>query len=417
MTQKKTDSHDPYSALRIKDFRFHILSRLFLTIGVQMQAVIVGWQIYEITKDVLSLGLIGLAEAVPAISIAFFAGQLIDRKDRRSIILYFHLLLILASVLLVYLAYDPDLLRSVGASPLYISIFITGVARGFLGPAISAFMPQLVPRNIYANSSTWNSTVWQTGAVAGPAAGGLIYATSGYTVTYVIAALCILISFLAVLQISPKPYPKSAIIEPLKERLTSGIKFVFANKIMLSALSLDLFAVLFGGAVALLPVFAEDILKVGPEGLGMLRAAPAAGAILMAIILAFKPPTLHAGRNLLIAVAAYGLCMIFFALSTSFYLSLFILALSGMFDNVSVVIRSTIMQLLTPDHMRGRVSAVNTIFIGSSNEIGAVESGVAAKFLGLITSVVVGGIITLTVVGITATKAPSLRRLSLNDVK
>lgn len=408
--------HDPYAALRIKDFRFHILSRLFLTVGIQMQAVIVGWQIYEITKDVLSLGLIGLAEAVPAISIAFFAGQLIDRKDRRSIILYFHLLLLAASALLVYIAMDDNLIKSLGAAPLYIAIFITGIARGFLGPAISAFMAQLVPRNIYSNSSTWNSTVWQSGAVAGPAAGGLIFATSGYAATYFISAICILISLFAVFRIMPKPYIKTAQLEPLRERLTSGIRFVFKNKIMLSALSLDLFAVLFGGAIALLPVFAEEILKVGPQGLGMLRAAPAVGAIFMAIILAYKPPTLNAGRNLLIAVAAYGLCMIGFAVSTSFALSLFLLALSGMFDNVSVVVRSTIMQLLTPEDMRGRVSAVNTIFIGSSNEIGAVESGVAARFLGLIPSVVIGGAITLVVVAVTATKAPSLRRLSLNDV-
>jgi hypothetical protein len=253
--------------------------------------------------------------------------------------------------------------------------------------------------------------------VTGPALGGILYGFAGITFTFGLVAVLILISSGLIAFIGPKPYARTQSVEPLFKRLTSGVRFVFRSQIMLGALSLDMFAVLFGGAVALLPVIASDIQHVGPEGLGMLRAAPAFGAILMAMVLAYAPPTRNAGLKLMLSVAAFGVCIIGFAFSTNFYLSLVLLSLSGMFDNVSVVIRSTILQIFTPDDMRGRVSAVNTIFIGSSNEIGAVESSVAASLLGLVPSVLLGGTVTLAVVAAAYLMAPSLRKLDMSDVR
>ncbi len=415
---RPSQKHDPYSALRYRDFRFHLAARFVLTVAIQMQAVIVGWQVYQITGNVLSLGLVGLAEAVPAIGIALFSGHLADKFDRKKIILVFSLLLIASSVFLtLFTTNDSAFLLAHGVWPVYAVIFTTGIARGFMSPALSAFMAQLVPREIYSNSSTWNSTMWQTGAVSGPALGGILYGFAGITYTYGLVVVLMIIAVVLISFIAPKPYTRTQATETLRQRLTSGIRFVFNHQVMLGALSLDMLAVLFGGAVALLPVFASDILHVGPEGLGMLRAAPAFGAIIMAIVLAYAPPTKNAGRKLMFSVAAFGACIIGFALSTDFYLSLVLLALSGMFDNVSVVIRSTILQIFTPDDMRGRVSAVNTIFIGSSNEIGAVESSVAASLLGLVPSVLFGGTVTLVVVGIAYVVAPALRKLDMSEVR
>jgi len=415
---KNNKEHDPYSALRIKEFRLFLYARFFLTIAIQMQGVIVGWQIYEATKDPLALGLIGLAEAIPFISVALFAGHVADKFDRKNIIVIFCSLLLLATIsLFTFTFQSADVLSRVGVWPIYSIIVITGICRGFLGPSLVAFWSQIVPRETYTNASTWNSTVWQVGAVAGPAIGGLIYGYSGVNTAYLTDCVLILVSIFYFLFISKKPLPVTSIKESLKESLSSGIKFVFGNQIMLGAISLDLFAVFFGGAVALLPVFAAEVLHTGPEGLGILRSAPAIGAVIMALVLAFYPVDKNSGKKLIWSVGAFGVSMICFAISKNFYLSFFFLMFSGAVDNVSVVIRSTIMQLLTPDNMRGRVSAVNSIFIGSSNEIGALESGVAARLLGLIPSVIFGGSMTVLITGITAKVAPKLRKLELKELE
>jgi len=402
--------HDPYASLRFKEFRFFISAKMLLTLALQMQAVIVSWLVYEKTHDPFSLGIIGLAEAIPAISLSLYGGHIADRISRKSILIYTTVLMLLGSVFLVFYVYD-YLGSSVWLA--YSVIFVIGVARGFHYPAQSAFWAQLVPKDNYVNSSTWNSTVWQLGAVAGPALGGLCYAWFGAGISSIIVCVFILLGITYFALIGHKPIAEYNQKESLKDSLLSGIRYVFKSNIFIAAISLDLFAVLFGGAVALLPVFADKILHVGPQGLGFLRAAPAVGAVIMAMLMAYYPPRKNAGLKLLWCVAGFGLCMIAFALSQDFYLSFFILFLSGAFDNVSVVIRSTILQSYTPDEMRGRVASVNNIFVGSSNEIGAFESGTAAKLLGLVPSVIFGGAITLLVVAVTYKLSPSLRKLQL----
>lgn len=413
MEAEHKEKHDPISSLRIKEFRFYILGRFFLTTAVNFQAVCVGWQVYELTKDPLSLGLIGLAEAIPYILIALFAGYVVDHYDRRKVLMTAITVLILSSALLFYFSYDALKLMSYGTIPIYSLIFITGLARGFISPSMFAIMSQIVPKKIISNSSTWNSTVWQIGAVGGPAIGGFVYGFMGVAKAYLINTLFFGLSFFFFSFIATRAVLKSEKVESLKESITAGMKFVFSNQLLLSALSLDLFAVFFGGAVALLPMFADQILHVGPKGLGVLRAAPAIGALIMAVVLMFNPLKKSAGKKLLYSVSFFGLCSIAFALSSNFYLSVLFLALGGAFDNISVVIRTTIVQLYTPDHMRGRVSSVNSIFIGSSNEIGAFESGFAARILGLVPSVIFGGSMTLLVTSITAKFAPKLRNLNL----
>ncbi len=413
MEAEHKEKHDPISSLRLKEFRYYILGRFFLTTAVNFQAVCVGWQVYELTKDPLSLGLIGLAEAIPYVLIALFAGYVVDHYDRRKVLMTAISILILSSALLFYFSFDSVKLLSWGTIPIYSLIFVTGLARGFISPSMFAIMSQIVPKKIISNSSTWNSTVWQIGAVGGPAIGGFVYGFMGVAKAYLINTLFFGLSFFFFSFIATRAIIKSEKVESLKESITAGMKFVFSNQLLLSALSLDLFAVFFGGAVALLPMFADQILHVGPKGLGILRSAPAIGALVMAVILMFNPLKKSAGKKLLYAVALFGLCSIAFALSSNFYLSILFLALGGAFDNISVVIRTTIVQLYTPDHMRGRVSSVNSIFIGSSNEIGAFESGFAARLLGLVPSVVFGGSMTLLVTSITAKFAPKLRNLNL----
>lgn len=405
--------HDPFAALRFKEFKFYIVARFFLTTAVNFQAVCVGWQIYEITKDPLSLGLIGLTEAIPYIMIALFAGYVVDHYDRRKILLTAISVLVISSISLFYFSMNLEDAMVKSVLPIYLLIFSTGLARGFISPSMFAIMSQLVPKNLFANSSTWNSTVWQIGAVGGPALGGFVYGFLGVAKAYLLNTFLFTLAFLFFSLITAREVIKSEKAEGLRKSLTAGLRFVFKNQLLVSALSLDLFAVFFGGAVALLPMFADQILMVGPKGLGILRSAPAFGAMLMAIMLAYNPLKENAGKKLLYAVALFGLCIVGFGLSTNFYLSLVFLALSGAFDNISVVIRTTIVQMQTPDNMRGRVSSVNSIFIGSSNEIGAFESGFAAKILGLVPSVIFGGTMTMLVTGITARFAPKLRKLNL----
>ncbi len=391
-----------------------MLARFLMTFAIHMQAVIVGWQIYELTHDALSLGMIGLAEAIPFLSVALFAGHIADTISRKKIILVFGIIYFLCAVSLLILSTQFEyVLLTVGVTPIYIIIFITGLARGFMSPALSAFTAQLIPKELFGNASTWNSLVWHSAVISGPAIGGMIYGFAGIGVAYTIVVLFSLAGLLFYYLVTNKPMPEKTKSESITQSLTAGLKFVFANQIILGATSLDMFAVFFGGAVALLPIFADQILNVGAQGLGFLRAAPAVGAVIMSVFLAHNPPFEKAGRNLLVSVTLFGLCIIAFALSENFYLTFFILLLSGVFDNISVVIRHTIIQIYTPDEMRGRVSAVNGIFIGSSNELGSFESGVAAKLLGLVPSVIFGGSMTLAVVGITSWIAPKLRKLKM----
>ena len=409
--------HDAYAVLKVRDFRLFLTFRFFTTIAFQMQGLIVGWQMYELTKDPLALGLIGLAEALPNIATALFAGHAADRYNRKLIILWFTLLFLVGTTLLFLFSIKSlGIIAVFGVFPIYLVVMISGISRAFLYPSIIAMMSQLIPRYLFTNASTWNSTMWHIAAITGPALGGLIYGFFGVRVAYVSVLFFLLLALTLLGFVKNRPVPQSTAEETLLQRLSSGLKFVYKNQILLGAMSLDMFAVLFGGAVAMLPIFAAEVLKVGPQGLGFLRAAPMLGAVAMSLVMAHRPPLVRAGKYLMIGVAGFGLSIICFSLSHNFYLSLGLLLLSGMFDNISVIIRSTAMQLLTPDEMRGRVASVNAIFIGSSNEIGSFESGVAAKLMGLIPSVIFGGIMTLGIVGFTSKFAPKLRKLNLRAI-
>lgn len=383
-----------------------------------MQSVIVGWQVYDLTHDAFSLGLIGLSEAIPFLAMALFAGHVADLVNRKIIISIAATVYVLSAFVLLYMSYTmPSLYLTSGVLPLYIVIAITGLARAFFYPAQSAYMAQIVPRSLYANSSTWNSTIWHIAAVSGPAAGGLIYGFAGIHAAFICVVFFAALSLSFFYTSASVPLPVREVKEGIFTSLSTGLKFVFGHQVLLGALALDMFAVLFGGAVALLPVFASEVLHTGPQGLGFLRAAPALGAVLMAMILAYHPPVHRSGIKLLWAVGGFGACIIFFALSGNFFLSLGLLALSGMFDNVSVIIRGTILQMYTPDKMRGRVASVNSLFVGSSNELGSFESGLAARFLGLIPSVIFGGGMTVMIVLATAGFAPKLRKMEIKGMK
>lgn len=412
--------NDPYIALRFPEFRSYIGMRLFLTFAYQIQAVVIGWHIYQITKDPLSLGLIGLAEAIPAITVALYGGYVADKSDKKKLLAGILSAMILCSFVLLLITLPQNILHlSQGTAIIliYLMIFFIGIARGFYGPAAFSLMAQIIPKEHYPNSSTWNSSTWQIASIAGPAAGGLIYGFAGVVTCFTVVLVCMLIALSCIIFFvknhPPHFIPKESIVTSLSE----GVRFVFNNRMLVGALSLDLFSVFFGGAVALMPVFANDILKVGAEGLGVLRAAPAVGAVLTMFMMARYPPMGKPWRNLLFAVTGFGLSIICFGLSRNFYLSLVFLFFEGAFDSVSVIIRSTILQLLTPDEMRGRVSAVNSMFIGSSNEIGAFESGLTARLMGTVPAVLFGGTMTLVVASITYLKTKKLVPLSLQQIQ
>ncbi len=411
-------ANDPYVSLKNRDFRLFITARLLITLATEMQGVIVGWQILEYTQNPFWFGMIELTAAIPFILTALFAGHVADIIQRKKIILISSILFSVCTLLLfLFTLNSSSFLQLYGIAPIFVVIFFTGIARAFIAPSTFAFLSQIVPREHYPNATTWNSTAWQTGAIAGPALGGVLFGLIGVGKSYLTDFILIIVSLFLFSFIKSRPIPEREKKEDLFTSLSQGIKFVFSDQAILAALSLDLFAVLFGGAAALLPLFSKLILKTGPMGLGMLRAAPSIGAVFMATLMIYRPPLRNAGRNMLIAVACYGVCIILFALSTNLVLSVFLLALSGAFDSVSVIIRATILQLRTPDGMRGRVSSVNNIFIGSSNEIGGFESGVAAKLMGLIPSVIFGGSMTVFVVGFTYLKAKTLRTLHLDTKK
>lgn len=382
-----------------------------LTMAREAQIVVVAWQVFALTKDPLTLGLIGLAEALPFIAVALYAGHVADRAERRGLAVAGTFALAFSAVCLLILTITPGAISAHHVWPVYIVISLSAIARSFMRPALFALSAEVVPRELYPNAIAWRSSSWQLAAVAGPAAGGMLYGWAGARGAYIAVVIVMGMALAAILSVSHRTKPVAPENEmPLGESLRVGLRFVWSEQVLLAAMSLDLFAVLFGGAVALLPAFAQ-LLSVGPQGLGMLRAAPAAGSILVGLVIAHRPPMRRAGVTMLSCVAAFGVCMIFFALSRVFWLSFSLLFASGVLDNISVVVRSTLLQTRTPEHLMGRVSAVNQIFIGSSNEIGAFESGLAAKLMGVVPSVIFGGCMTLLVVAITAWRSPVLRKL------
>lgn len=405
---------DPYAALQIPDFRFLLAARLFVTVAVQIQFMAVGWQLYALTKNALYLGFLGLAGALPAIAVALYAGHIADIVDRRKIVMSAVLVLTLSMAALAACSFG---LESQFIVPvIFATVAITGFARGFYAPAIFAIISDIVPRELYGNAAAWQSALWQMSSVAGPILGGILYTNFGAWPTYTFSTLLILGSLICFLLVKARSENKAPNNVSMIENIKEGLRFVFSNQIIIASMALDLFAVLFGGVVALLPIFAAEVFHAGPQVLGVLRAAPCVGALLASTYLTHHPINRAAGVIFLASVAGFGLCMILFGISSSLYLSLAILALSGCLDGISVYMRSTIYQLLTPNEMKGRVAAVNSIFIGSSNEIGEFESGVAAKLLGLVPSVIFGGSMTLLVVLVAAIKAPELRNLRMDSL-
>ena len=404
---------DAYAALRSRDFRLFLSGHLLSVLGVQMQTVAVGWQLYEKTGSALALGNVGLVQVIPMLGLALFAGQVADRYDRRKMLMAATCLGVVAAVGLWLATWS-----GTGVGPIYACLFLSGVARAFQGPARSSLLPQLVAPSAFGNSVTWAVSGFELSSMIGPALGGALIAwTGGTLVVYVLAALgsvCYLLTNAALTKRSYAVATESAASKPSGkpsvENLVAGFRYVWRNQLLLAAISLDLFAVLLGGAVALLPIYAKDILRVGPAGLGWLQAAPSLGAVTMALITTHLPPLKKAGRSLLIAVAGFGVATIVFGLSRHFWLSVVMLFLTGAFDNISVVVRQTLATLLTPDEMRGRVSAVNGMFISASNELGRFESGTVAALGGPIFSVVAGGIGTMIVVGLVTLLSPQLRR-------
>lgn len=397
---KNLPSHDPYAALRFSDFRFFISNTFLFSATILIQEVIVAYELYKMTHDPLALGLIGLAEVVPFIITSLFGGYVADQKNKITI-MHISLVVIIIGSVILYTVFQPAIFNALTAKQHLVAVYavfgLIGFAKGFYSPASSSLKPFLVPRNIYGNSSTWSSSFWQAGSITGPALAGFLYAYIGLTHTLLVVIASFLVCWILLAMIKTRPeFPKIA--TPLMESLKEGFRFVFKTRIVLYAISLDLFSVLFGGVVALLPIFAEDILKVGPEGLGVLRAAPSVGSLLTMFLMAYFPPTHNAWRNMLLAVAGFGVFTIIFAASTNFILSCAALFATGAFDSVSVIVRQTILQIYPPDEMRGRVAAVNGIFVSSSNEMGAFESGVMAKAFGTVPSVMLGGAVTIAVV-------------------
>lgn len=397
---------------------FKLLSfRILMVLAYQIMAVAVGWHIYEITHDPLALGLIGLAEVVPYFICALFAGHAVDHYCSRR---FFGTLaaVTLGINALTLTALTMGLIGNSATASYWIygSIMLTGIERAFIAPSYSTLFALILARDEYAKASAIGSSVFQAGLIIGPAIGGLLVGFASKTFAYAMAATLCLAAAIAMRSIKINEPPAANNSPPVFKSIAEGLRFVFSNQIIWGALALDMFAVLFGGAVAMLPAFIHDVYHYGPEALGILRSAPAMGSIMTGIWLSRNPINLHAGRWLLASVAGFGLSIIGFGLSTYIWAACAMLVLSGIFDGVSVVMRTTILQLAMPDAMRGRVSAINGIFIGSSNELGAFESGLAARLLGLVPSVIFGGMMTLGIVAVTAKVAPQLRKLELHQL-
>lgn len=401
------------SLLRQPEFQALLGARLTNALATSALATVVAYQTYILTRDPLALGWLGLVEAIPALSLMLFGGHVADRVDRRLIVLVMSVLVTLAAGALAVLS-ETGLLSLVG---ILVVIFATGVASGFERPALSALEAQVIPRAQAAHGVSLQSSVSLTGGILGPAIGGIAVAVTGVAGTYAGITALLAISTICLARIAPKPMPEVVEGERFVESLLGGIRYVRHSPALIGSMALDLFAVFFGGAIALLPIYATDILHVGPEGLGVLRTAPSVGALLVMLIATRRPPSRHAGRTLLICVAGFGVSMLVFGLSTSFLLSIVALFFSGVTDGISMIIRNTILRVLSPDRLRGRVASVNWVFIGASNELGAFESGVAARLFGTVPSVVGGGILTLAVVGLVASMAPTLRRLDIGTAR
>ncbi len=400
--------------LRNRQFAKLLGYRCMLVMSYQILMVVVGWHLYQITHDTLSLGLVGLAEIIPYFATALFAGYAVDHYSKRNFAVLSGLIMLVSAAILANIAQQPMATQM----PLWIysCVVLVGFGRAFIAPSYSAMFAAILPRNQFAEASSLGSSAFQIGLVLGPAVGGLLVGYLSIDAAYWVAGGFGLAAALTLLSL-PIIMPHNQLKPEIFKGIAAGLGFVFRHQIVLSALALDMLAVLFGGAIAMLPAFIHDIYLQGPESLGILRASPAMGAILTSLYLAHRPIREHAGKRLLWAVAGFGACMIAFALSKNFWLAAAILMLSGMLDGISVVLRSTIIQLATPDHMRGRVASINGLFIGSSNELGAFESGVAARLLGLVPSVIFGGAMTLLVVAYTAIKAPKLRQLNLHHLE
>ncbi|MGB3142729.1 MAG: MFS transporter [Maribacter sp.] len=408
--------NDPYAALRFREFNIFLLVRFAMVFAWSMQFIVIEWQVYSITKDPLSLGIIGLMEVIPAVGMALFAGHIVDQKEKRNLLVKCILGFSVISFGLFVLSL-PTILEKYETIfilyGIYGLVFLGGLVRAFLGPTIFSLIALIVPKKIYPNAATWSSSTWQLASVLGPALAGFSISFIGVHWSMCVIFGFSLVALMALFSISRKPILNPKIGEPVFESLKEGLSFVFKTRSVLGALTLDMIAVLFGGAVALLPIFAQDILQVGSEGFGVLRAAPAVGASITMLGSTRFPLHKNAGKKLLLAVFGFGICMIVFGLSTYFWLSVIALFLSGAVDGVSMIIRQTILQLKTPDNMRGRVASVNSMFVGSSNELGAFESGVTAKLMGTVTAVVFGGTMTLLTVGLTALVSPGFRKLDL----
>lgn len=403
-------TQDAFAALRYRDFSIVTLNQFCLTLAILIQEIIVAYSLYKITKDPLTLGLIGLAEAIPFITLSLWGGYFADRFNKQTIMkicLFFAIPLPLVLWGLFH-AYGLKHIELPTLSwGVYAVIFGLGIIRGFYNPSATSLKPFLIPRELYANGATWTTIGWQSGVIIGPMLGGLMLAFLGRETSLISVAVLLSLCFLLVNLLSKRTFPKIE-TERVLQSLGEGFRFIAKTKIVLWAISLDLVSVLFGGVIALLPIFAEDILKIGPEGLGYLRAAPSIGALITMIVLTRFPPTRHAWRNMLLAVAGFGLFTLLFAYSNYLWLSLFALAMTGACDSISVVIRQTILQIYPPENMRGRVAAVNGMFVSSSNELGAFESGLAAKYLGPVIATVFGGGMTLLVVALSWTKTKDL---------
>lgn len=416
MDKPAVAKNDPYASLRLPEFNYYLIIRFAVVFALTMQFTIIEWKVYQLSHDPFALGLIGLAEVIPAVLLAPFAGHLVDKLEKRKIMLLCVIAYILIGSGLFLLTWDKavaGLKENWVLNFIYALVFCGGVVRSFVSPANFSLMALIVPRPLYANAATWSSSSWQIGGMAGPALGGIFIHLFGVHWSMLLVVIIFFAPLFSLIVIKPKPIHYKSHGESFISNLTSGMIFVWKTKVVLNAMALDMFAVLFGGAVSLLPAFATDVLHVGSLEFGFLRAAVAVGSLITMFILAYKPLVYKPGIKLLFAVFGFGLCIIVFGISRNFYLSLFALLISGVLDGISVIIRQTILQLKTPDDMRGRVSAVSTMFVGSSNELGAFESGFMARAMGLVPSVVFGGCVTLGVVITTYIISPAMRKLDL----
>jgi MFS family permease len=405
-------------SLLIKEFRSFLTVRFGLIFALNMQITIIFYWVYHLTNDKLALGFVGLAEVIPAIGCSLFAGHFVDLNEKRKVVLFCITAYIILGLSLFILT-TPLASGHLGVDYtlylIYFFVFCGGIIRSFMGPSVFSLFGLVVPRKNFANATSWSSMAWQIGAVLGPLAAGLLIALNGVMTGMFAVIIIELLLLIPILAIKSKPIINKEAKEPMLQSLTQGLRFVVKTPALLGAQLLDMFSVLFGGAVALLPVYQKEILHVDEVGFGILRSAPGIGALITLGILAFLPLRKQPGKKLFVAVGGFAISIIIFGLSTNFILSFFMLLLSGMFDAVSVVIRSTILQLVTPDHMRGRVASVNTIFVSSSNELGDFESGVMAHWLGTVRAVVTGGFITLGVVAVTFLSAPQLRKFGFDE--